>query len=154
MNLKIVLFFQIFLLFFPFSSSNIKHNQQFIVETKNLINRNGIPYINFLKIELNKFDENIQQETLEIDIEISEEMKDKIIFILPRNSYGTLNYEDVDKIYYTNNVNFIDGKGQMEIKEKFIKEYLEGVIICELLLLISYHCKVGCLVVYIKVNNI
>ena len=145
MNLKIVLFSQIFLLFFPFSSSNIKHNQQFIVETKNLINRNGIPYINFLKIELNKSNENIQQETLEIDIEISEEMKDKIIFILPRNSYGTLNYEDVDKIYYTNNVNFIDGKGQMEIKEKFIKEYLEGVIICELLIMISCHCQVGCL---------
>ena len=144
MNLKIVLFSQIFLLFFPFSSSNIKHNQQFIVETKNLINRNGIPYINFLKIELNKSNENIQQETLEIDIEISEEMKDKIIFIVPTNRYRTLGYRN--KLFDTN-VNFIDGKGQMKIKEEFIKEYLEGVIICELVLLLPgiFSCKVGCL---------
>ena len=67
MNLKIVLFSQIFQLLFLFSSSNIKHNQQFIIEKENFKNKNGIPQINFIKI---KFNENNHEETLEIDLEV------------------------------------------------------------------------------------
>ena len=70
MNLKILLFSQIFLLLFPFSSSNIKHNQQFIIEKENLKNKNGIPHINFIKIKFNKVNENNHEETFEIDLEI------------------------------------------------------------------------------------
>ena len=124
MYLKIALFSQLFFLFFKFSSSNTKHDQQFIVEY--LTKKDDKPYINFLKINLNN--QNINKKTLEIYLEISEEMENKTIFVQPFNK---LNSIGKNKMYDTNNVIFINGKRQMKIEEKFLKKYLKGVIIFE-----------------------
>ena len=71
-------------------------------------------------------------------------MKNKIIFILPRNRYQTFGNKDI--MYATNNVIFENGKGQLKIEEQFIKEYLEGVFICELGFYGDQRCcEVGCL---------
>ena len=124
MYLKIALFSQLFFLFFKFSSSNTKHDQQFIVEY--LTKKDDKPYINFLKINLNN--QNINKKTLEIYLEISEEMENKTIFVQPFNKLNSIGR---NKMYDTNNVIFINGKRQMKIEEKFMVEYLEGVIIFE-----------------------
>ena len=71
-------------------------------------------------------------------------MKNRIIFILPRNRYRTFGNKDI--MYDTNNIIFENGKGQLKIKEQFIKEYLEGVFICELEIYGDKRdCKIGCL---------
>ena len=46
-------------------------------------------------------------------------MKNRIIFILPRNRYRTFGNKDI--MYDTNNIIFENGKGQPKIKEQFIK---------------------------------
>ena len=49
-------------------------------------------------------------------------------------------------MYDTNNIIFENGKGQLKIEEQFIKEYLEGVFICELGFYGDQrYCEVGCL---------
>ena len=120
MYLKIILFCQLFFLFFNFSSSKTKHNQQFIVEY--LMKEDGKPFIKFLKINLNN------KKTLEIYLEISEEMENKTIFVQPFNKLPNIGK---NKMYETKNATIKYGKKQIKIEEKFMEEYLEGVIIFE-----------------------
>ena len=132
MYLKIALFFQ--LLFFNFSSLNIKNNQSFIVEYFH--NEDGKQDFNFLEIKLTK------DKILEIDLEIiDKKMENKTIFIRP---YSRRLIIGNNRIYFTmlstnrllmqirdNNL-VIKGKLQMKIEEEnYVNEYLEGVFIYE-----------------------
>ena len=110
MYLKIILFCQLFFLFFNFSSSKTKHNQQFIVEY--LMKKDDKPFIKFLKIKLTK------NKILEIDLEISEEMENKTIFVQPFNKLGDIGK---NKMYETKNATIKYGKKQIKIEEVYVR---------------------------------
>ena len=146
MYLKIILFCQLFFLFFYFSSSKTKHNQQFIVEY--LMKKDDKPFIEFLKIKLTK------GRILEIDLEISEEMENKTIFVQPFNKLPDIGK---NKMYETKNATVKDGKKQIKIEEEFMEEYLEGVIIFEYSIIERMDkkqkvCRKGTAVDYLGLN--